>query len=76
MRSAVVVSGAMLVWPLFAGARGGARVSTLQATQMINHKDATVIDIREQAEYSRGHIANAKGTNLNAFGTPRVGGSL
>jgi rhodanese-related sulfurtransferase len=55
-----VVSGAMLVWPLFAGARGGARVSTLQATQMINHKDAVVIDIREQAEYSRGHIANAK----------------
>jgi rhodanese-related sulfurtransferase len=54
------VSGAMLVWPLVAGARGGARVSTLQATQMINHKDAVVIDIREQAEYSRGHIANAK----------------
>jgi rhodanese-related sulfurtransferase len=55
-----LVSGTMLVWPFIAGARGGARVSTLQATQMINQKDAVVIDIRDQAEYSRGHIANAK----------------
>ena len=53
-------SGAMLVWPYVAGARGGARVSTLQATQLINQKDALVIDIRDQAEYARGHIANAR----------------
>ena len=54
------VSGAMLVWPFVAGARGGARLSTLQATQLINQKDAVIIDIRDQAEYSRGHIANAR----------------
>lgn len=54
------VSGGMLVWPLVAGSRGGAKVSTLQATQLINQKDAVVIDVREQAEYARGHIANAK----------------
>ncbi|MFN0159629.1 MAG: rhodanese-like domain-containing protein [Burkholderiales bacterium] len=54
------VSGAMLVWPLVAGSRGGAKVSTLQATQMINQKDAVIIDVREQAEFARGHIANAK----------------
>lgn len=54
------VSGAMLVWPLVAGARGGARLSTLQATQMINQKDAVVIDIRDQADFARGHIVNAK----------------
>ena len=54
------VSGAMLVWPFVAGARGGSRLSTLQATQMINQKDAVVIDVRDQAEYSRGHIANAR----------------
>ncbi len=53
-------SGAMLVWPLVAGARGGARLSTLQATQMINQRDAVIIDIRDQAEYSRGHIVNAR----------------
>ena len=53
-------SGAMLVWPYVAGSRGGARVSTLQATQLINQKDALVIDIRDQAEYARGHITNAR----------------
>lgn len=54
------VSGAMLVWPVVAGSRGGAKLSTLQATQMINQKDAVIIDVREQAEFARGHIANAK----------------
>ncbi|MBL8377794.1 MAG: rhodanese-like domain-containing protein [Burkholderiales bacterium] len=54
------VSGAMLVWPVVAGSRGGAKVSTLQATQLINQKDAVIIDVREQAEFARGHIANAK----------------
>lgn len=53
-------SGAMLIWPLAAGGRGGAKLSTLQATQMINDRDAVVIDIRDQAEYSRGHVINAK----------------
>ena len=55
-----VASGLMLIWPMIAGARGGARVSTLQATQMINQKDALIIDIRDQAEFARGHIANAR----------------
>lgn len=54
------VSGGMLVWPLAAGGRGGAKLSTLQATQMINDRDAVVIDIRDQGEFSRGHVVNAK----------------
>ena len=53
-------SGAMLVWPLVAGGRGGARLSTLQATQLINQRDAVIVDIRDQAEFARGHIANSK----------------
>ena len=55
-----VSSGAMLLWPLIAASRSGARLSTLQATQLINQRDALVIDIRDQADYARGHIANAK----------------
>ena len=50
----------MLIWPLVAGARNGARLSTLQATQLINQRDAVVIDIRDQGEFARGHIINAK----------------
>ncbi len=54
------VSGGMLVWPAVAGGRGGNRLSTLQATQLINQRDAVVVDIRDQADFARGHIANAK----------------
>lgn len=54
------VSGGMLVWPAVAGGRGGNRLSTLQATQLINQRDAVVLDIRDQADFARGHIANAK----------------
>lgn len=53
-------SGGMLIWPLAAGGRGGAKLSTLQATQMINDRDAVVVDIRDQADYARGHVINAK----------------
>lgn len=54
-------SGAMLIWPFASGARGGAaRLSTLQATRLINDSDAVVIDIRDQADYARGHIINSK----------------
>lgn len=54
-------SGGMLIWPMIAGARaGGGALSTLQATQLINQKDAVVIDVRDQADYAKGHILNAK----------------
>ena len=56
-----LTSGTMLAWPYLAGARGGgARLSTLQATRLINDSDAVIIDIRDQAEFAGGHIANAK----------------
>ncbi len=65
-------SGAMLVWPYVAGARGGAKLSTLQATQLINQKDAVVIDIRDQGEYARGHIVNARSYPSKVFDERRV----
>ena len=65
-------SGAMLVWPYVVGARGGNRLSTLQATQMINQKDAVVIDVRDQAEYARGHIVNAKSFPAKVFDERRA----
>lgn len=55
-----VASGAMLAWPLIKGANKSGTLSTLQATQLINQKDAVVIDIRDQADYQRGHILNSK----------------
>jgi len=55
-----VISGGMLLWPLIAQKSGGASVSTLEATQLINHKDALVLDVRSGDEFARGHILNAR----------------
>jgi rhodanese-related sulfurtransferase len=55
-----IVSGAMLLWPLIRRGTGGPWASTLEATQMINRQDALVIDVREDAEYAKGHIVGAR----------------
>jgi rhodanese-related sulfurtransferase len=55
-----VVSGGMLLWPLLAQRGGGPAVSTLEATQLINRKDALVIDVRSSDDYARGHVLNAR----------------
>jgi rhodanese-related sulfurtransferase len=43
---------------------GGPWVGTLQATQMINREDALVLDVREPAEYAKGHVLGAKNVPL------------
>ena len=58
------VSGAMLLWPLVRRGAGGPWVNTLQATQLINREDAVVIDVRDAAEYAKGHILGARNVPL------------
>lgn len=58
--SVAFVSGAMLLWPLVRQRSIGPGVSPLQAILMINREDAIVLDVREGAEWSRGHIPNAR----------------
>jgi rhodanese-related sulfurtransferase len=58
------VSGAMLVWPLVRRGAAGASVGTLEATMLINQKDAVVIDIREPGEFAQLHILNARSVPL------------
>ena len=55
-----IISGAMLLWPLIRRGTGGPWASTLEATQMINRQDALVIDVREDADYAKGHIVGAR----------------
>ena len=57
-------SGAMLIWPAVRRGAGGPSVSTLQATQLINREDALVIDVRDAAEYAKGHILGARNVPL------------
>lgn len=53
------VSGGMLIWQTISG-RGRNNISVNEATLMINRQDAIVVDVRETAEWSAGHIPNAR----------------
>ena len=56
-----VISGIMLIWPSISRLMGGGKqVDTLGAVQKINHDNALVIDVREDAEVAQGKIAQSK----------------
>lgn len=55
-----LVSGGMLVFPLFRGGSGANAVSPTQAVMLINRQDAAVIDVRESGEFEAGHLPNAR----------------
>ena len=57
----LLVSGGMLVWPLFSGAMAGAKqIGTLEATRLMNAGEAVFVDVREAAEFSAGRIPKSK----------------
>jgi rhodanese-related sulfurtransferase len=62
------VSGAMLVWPALRRGVAGATISTLQATLLINQQNAVVLDVREAAEYEKGHMLNARNIPFGELG--------
>ncbi len=54
-------SGLMLLWSFFGNRlRGIKEVDCAGALQLINHKNALVLDVREDNEYGNGHLLNAK----------------
>lgn len=56
-----VVSAGMLLYPLFTrGVRAAAEVGPTEAVTLINRKDAIVLDVRDQSEFEKGHINNAR----------------
>ncbi len=56
-----MTSGMMLLWSFFGNRfRGVHDVNHIAAMQLINHKNALVLDVREQSEYDAGHIVNSK----------------
>lgn len=58
---AAVITGGMLIWPLFTRFAGkSAEIGTAEMVQLINRRDAVVIDVREKDEYASGHVANAR----------------
>jgi rhodanese-related sulfurtransferase len=57
---AAFVSGALLVWPLVVKNTLAKEINTLAATQLLNSRDAVMVDIREPSEHSRGVIPQAR----------------
>ena len=65
----IVMSGAMLVWPLVQGRFSKLKdVGTLAATQLINRQNAVLVDVREAKEYAAGHLPNAVHVPLSELG--------
>lgn len=62
---AAAASGAILVWPLINRRLSGVpEVGALEVVQLLNRKNAVMIDVREPAEFSAGHAPNAKNIPL------------
>ncbi len=60
MIAVALISGTMLLVLSVRRPGGHNPVTPNQAIQLINREDAFVIDVREQAEYVAGHVADAR----------------
>lgn len=55
-----LVSGGLLLWPLLKKGGGSTAVSPLEATQLINHRNALVVDLRDEKDFALGSLAGAR----------------
>ena len=62
-------SGLMLLWSIFGNRiRGIKEVDCSAALQLINHKNALILDVRDDGEYLAGHILNSMPIPLSKLG--------
>jgi rhodanese-related sulfurtransferase len=62
-----LLSGGTLIWHTLQ--RSGAKVSPLQATQLINREKGVILDVRSADEFASGHIREAKNIPLKELST-------
>ena len=60
-----VLVGALLIYNLLQGNKGS--LDPIGATDLINHQEAVVVDVRPAADYQKGHIINAVNIPSNGF---------
>jgi rhodanese-related sulfurtransferase len=68
--SIVVLSGGALLWPALQPR--GKRASSLEVTQLLNRGKTQVLDVRDAAEFAKGHLRDAKNIPLADLQT-RIG---
>ena len=62
---ALITNLGLLAYQLFRGNKGS--VDPLGATDLINRREAVVIDVRPLADFAQGHIINAINIPMNGF---------
>ena len=64
-----VVTGTMLLWPLIGRIFGGgaAQIGAAEAVQLMNRRDALVVDLRDKQAYAEGHVPNSRNIPLAEF---------
>jgi rhodanese-related sulfurtransferase len=62
------ISGGLLVWPLVKSKAAGPSLSTLQATQLINSRNAIVVDVRSPDEFAKGSLPHARNVPAEKIG--------
>ena len=68
-----ISSGLMLLWSFFGNRlRGIKEIDSVAALQLINHKNALILDVREEKEFKAGHILNARLIPMGKLGE-RIG---
>ena len=58
----VLLSGGALLWPVLT--QRGKRASAQAVTLLINRDKATIVDVRDAAEFATGHLPNARNIPL------------
>lgn len=63
-----LTSGLLFIWPTIARRLSGVRqLSTLEAVQLINRRDAVLIDVREETEYNTARVAGSRHIPLKSL---------
>lgn len=57
----------LLIWNLVTDPGSKGTVDPLGATELINHQNAVVVDVRPAADFNQGHIINAINIPMSSF---------
>ncbi|HEU4621143.1 MAG TPA: rhodanese-like domain-containing protein [Burkholderiaceae bacterium] len=67
--AAAIISGTALIWPMVQRRLSGPALSHLDATRLINDKNAVLVDVRKPDEFASGHIVGSKNVPLDELGS-------